>query len=450
VQTKQALLHRGMNLRRGSGLLAAAIVLGLLSAGGAVAAAGPLDPSFGTGGVVFAPSFANVACAPGNSALLFDRVRLAPNGDVFAAGALGVSGYLPSGGVDRAFAGGLVPGTDSDVVVLPDGQVLVSGYRGGPPGTAAYHGSVSRLNSNGKLDSTFGAGGTAYPGAQSPRAASESMLQGPPWLGHLPGGDVLAASVDGNGQRLWGSTLAELEPNGQLDPRFGKSGLLTLKPVLAAPPVVTPSGQILLLVIKPAATIDGLSPYRTYVMRLLPSGQADSTFGTNGIAPTGTFGLGGWADSLAVDGRGQIVVAATNGIVERLTNAGKLDQSFGFAGQVQTAATYQCGTTPGILAPTPLTITKGGEIILVGQAIAEGLGPPPSLMSTSVVVVLGVNGRFVEALRGSFRSKQLTNSAATAVAVQADGKLVVGGTVYGTGTTGGMTAFVARYLAPPS
>ncbi|HYC44527.1 MAG TPA: hypothetical protein VED01_03485 [Burkholderiales bacterium] len=122
---------------------------------------GTLDSTFGTGGRVTGPIATHAAAG----------VTLQPDGRIIAvgesvvtisSGSFAVARYNTNGSFDSTFGGtGVVQtpvstGNDVawDVVVQPDGRIVVVGDAGSPPDFA-----LVRYNSNGTLDATFGAGG---------------------------------------------------------------------------------------------------------------------------------------------------------------------------------------------------------------------------------------------------------------------------------------------------
>ena len=124
---------------------------------------GSLDPTFGSGGIVFG----GVNGPTGGAFAL----AIQPNGKLTVVGrsahlGLGVDfavlRYNGDGSIDMSFAGGnevnvdFLGGDDiaRAVVVQPDGKIIVGGTT-----TSNRDFALARLNSNGSLDSTFGSGG---------------------------------------------------------------------------------------------------------------------------------------------------------------------------------------------------------------------------------------------------------------------------------------------------
>ena len=179
---------------------AAAIAL-LFSASGrlALAADGDLDPTFGIGG--------QVTTDFNHSTDIVNAVALQTDGKLVVVGQtytnndytgedFAVARYNTNGSLDTTFGlNGRVttdfPGlaaVASSVVIQPDGKILVAGGAF-PNFTFLGDFKIVRYNTNGSLDTTFGAGGivtTSFPGQGSYAFA----------LALQPDGKILAAGTD--------------------------------------------------------------------------------------------------------------------------------------------------------------------------------------------------------------------------------------------------------------
>jgi uncharacterized delta-60 repeat protein len=121
----------------------------------AAAAAGSLDPTFGSGGV-------STITVPGNNTGVVNAAVLQPDGKIVVQGSFGVARVLPSGAVDTTFgAGGFAQAPASDnfgaVALQSDGKILVAGVGNSLTNTGF---AVTRLNAIGGLDTSFGGTGT--------------------------------------------------------------------------------------------------------------------------------------------------------------------------------------------------------------------------------------------------------------------------------------------------
>ena len=123
-----------------------------------------------------------------------------------------------------------------------------------------------------------------------------------------PDGKVVAAGRGGTG-----FTLVRLQPDGSLDPTFGSGGIVDTPigdPSLrdeAAAVALLPNGRILV-----AGTADYDYPFPTdfALVRYLPNGLLDQSFGLDGIVLTQKPGEQ-IARALALTPSGKIVLAGT-------------------------------------------------------------------------------------------------------------------------------------------
>jgi uncharacterized delta-60 repeat protein len=184
--------------------------------GGALAlarfgASGHLDPTFGSGGLVFG--------APG----LCDAMARGPAGTLLLGGftydaagrpTITAARYLPDGRPDTAFgAGGAVTtGIPLDssagflhVLAQPDGKVVLTGQW-----DAGFE--LVRLDASGRLDPTFGAGGVVRTAAPGPLTCGPAALQ-------ANGRIVLGGQeqIGGSDRRF---AIARYLPDGSLDQGF--------------------------------------------------------------------------------------------------------------------------------------------------------------------------------------------------------------------------------------
>jgi uncharacterized delta-60 repeat protein len=168
------------------------------------------------------------------------------------------------------------------------------------------------------------------------------------------------------------------------------------------------------------------------VARFTSGGQLDSSFGggvVHGPAISGALDAGSAGRSVAVQSDGKIVVVgkitsadgtATDGIlVERFNSNGSLDGSFGSGGVAKTL-TGQLADGYG------LAIQSDGKIIATGSADAQGSG---GLTPRVAVARFNTNGTADTSFgTGGTRIFDFgAYSVATAVALQKDGKIVIGG-----------------------
>jgi uncharacterized delta-60 repeat protein len=173
--------------------------------------AGRLDPTFGSGGLVFG--------APG----LCDAMARGPAGTLVLAGfvydaagrpTLTAARYLPDGRPDPAFgAGGAVTtGVPLDssagfthVLAQPDGKVVLTGQW-----DAGFE--LVRLDASGRLDPTFGAGGVVRTAAPGPLTCGPAALQA--------NGKIVLGGQEQTGGSDRRFAIARYLPDGSLDQGF--------------------------------------------------------------------------------------------------------------------------------------------------------------------------------------------------------------------------------------
>jgi uncharacterized delta-60 repeat protein len=283
---------------------------------------GTLDSSFGTGGIT------TTQAIPSGPYGASGALALQANGEILvAAGNPGVMGrFTSSGQLDTTFGTGgvanLAYGGPTQIVPLKNGKILVAAGVS-EPAPAATPGIISRYNSTGSLDSTFGAAGMVA----SVTSASAMTLQS--------GGRIVVA------------------------------GALTSK--IATPPASNDTGF-------------GIARY-------LPNGASDNSFGSRGLAiiDFGTVNPLSGAFALGIQSSGEIVAAgaAAQGQMQlgfnsafaltRVTAAGLLDTTFGSAGIVTTTLESGSGIYSYVAG---LAVQSNGDIVVAGTTDILGNGDP--------------------------------------------------------------------------
>jgi uncharacterized delta-60 repeat protein len=295
---------------------------------------------------------------------------------------------------------------------------------------------AARLNRNGSLDPSFGSGGvfTADLGLGVAGVVDPPL----PRAARAPHGKVLVAFDD---------RLARVLPNGGLDPSFGSNGIVTLPPGVAQGLAVTSAGKPVV-----AETLSGPDASSFAVIRYLPNGSPDPSFGTGGTA-VAHFGRADHAAAIAVDGGGRVVLAgsvrsgppgarnAEKLAVLRLTARGNPDRGFG--GDGLTTARFSRDAFANALALVP-----GGNVIAVGRR--QRLAPKkPPVWALARFRADGSADRTFSAngVRTTQFGRVFTDDEqqAVAVAVEADGRAIVAG-IPAVTTSAGAGIGLARYL----
>jgi len=292
--------------------------------------------------------------------------------------------------------------------------------------------STNAFSQAGTLDQTFGNHGIVINDSFS-QAEATSILKD---------GKILVAGRNlSNDYLLW-----RFMPDGSHDENFGINGKVsypTFGNQLRATYDMTlqPDGKIL-IVGEYYPLIGGVD---AGVVRFMPDGKIDSSFGTYGLDTVHINNLN-FPGSIIVQEDGKIVVdgvtSNTLGIsrtsfLTRFMSNGGLDPSFGNEGIVTTA--YD--NTIDIVS---LVIRPDGKLI-TGGTMNYNLGNPPYMINSynadgSVDAGFGNNGR----AQYVFGTGGLWNSKMYAMALQPDGKIVCTGT---TGKGDAITMGVCRFNA---
>jgi uncharacterized delta-60 repeat protein len=340
---------------------------------------GKLDRGFGEAGVV-KPSGPIVGVeATSDGALLVAGERRTTDDLTLGSGRfLGtdfvLARYTAAGQLDRSFAAGNgaarvdLGGQDEAHAVHweANGSVVIAGSN--TPETVAcrrlaicqVEPVLLRFDAAGGLDPSFGSGGVV-------RLRS---LVGPAERNHMEGVAALAARPGGGLLAAGGTSLeafvAALAPNGSLDPSFDTDGIVgdrTLEPseTRIGTLTVDAQGRILVAGLNDAATPE-LSP--TAVLRYLPDGRLDTSFGEGGYTrvPEGVGEVAAAADgsTFVVSNGGQLAVT-------KLTPDGHADSSFGSEGLVPLGDDKN--RAPGGEA---LALLPDGDLLVAGSVPIRG------------------------------------------------------------------------------
>jgi len=230
-------------------------------------------------------------------------------------------------------------------VLQSDGKIVVAGSI--PASQNQQQPGLLRYNTNGTLDPNFGAGG-------------EVMIAG------TNAGPAFAVAVQTDGKILAAApanlrlTVFRFNTNGSPDNTFGGNGAVAIQAAgdFLAPAsggmAVQSDGKILV------GSASNALGSEHIVVRLLANGQLDSTFGSNGAAPT----VGG--ESVALLPNGEILIG-DGGVTSLYTANGSLDTTFGVAGQTPGFVS----NSGGGLVVTTNTITHVTKIITAGSLITS-------------------------------------------------------------------------------
>jgi uncharacterized delta-60 repeat protein len=308
------------NFRRASGwaetwtrIATLAALLTLLIPAAARAAPGDLDPSFGQDG--YAAVQTNRAC---------------------------LRGCVEFGG------------SYADALALqPDGGIVLGGYNvylGAPHDGEELPGALVRLRANGTLDTAFGGSG--------------GIVDTPFRVTEIHANERGGLRVSGAGKQGFG--IQRYTSTGALDGFYGTHGVRWLPNFDGGQRDST--GRILKFTTFIVPATDYIPAVRKLgITRLLPSGERDTRFGHKGYIslPTGTepLALVPQQDEsvlLAFATESRVALSKESHIfLERLTQAGKLDRSFGTRGIAQVPL-------KGVFAGGALFLAPNGDILIAG------------------------------------------------------------------------------------
>jgi uncharacterized delta-60 repeat protein len=350
----------------------------------AAAAPGSVDPTFGTNGVVVTPMTRGnpryIATELDSALWVRGRLwisgaskgagpwkRVAPHGQGRATRLL--LRYLPDGKLDPSFGqkGILMRGPwnyfgyDTTILelALPDGSVIAT--RGQEQGYNKWTVAITRVRPDGSIDPSFGHHGVA-------RVLTGTCERFPSHFVRQPDGKLVAIVAPCGPQRRSGAwfSLVRLLPDGRLDSSFGAGGIATVEISAktadlteATSLVLLPDGRLLV------AGTTGLGSASVGILtRFTPGGSLDRTLGNNGIVEFGD--PYGEVEPL-VRPNGDIVVSdceyqsyRPHALLYRFDSTGTPVASFGHNGSLTIAhANLSC-------EDVPLLADRAGKILLVG------------------------------------------------------------------------------------
>jgi uncharacterized delta-60 repeat protein len=398
------------------------------------AAAGDLDPGFGSGGIVMTsyngPFPADAALQPDGRIVVIAGFNNTPS----ATEAFGVLRYQGNGAPDTSFgADGRATATftnflnsPNDVALQADGKIVVVGNAQSADGTVSEF-AVARFNANGTLDSSFGAGGkvtTNFVGVMAggvSNPADSVLIQAD--------GKILVGGLASQCARCPAqSALARYNASGSLDTTFGSGGMVA----------VTAIGGITALAEDAAGHIFALNGASTAEFSAAGALQSQVTPSPITIASS----RGGASSVFQADGR-YLAISSGAGFsrhdidakVVRYLPTGAVDPSF-----TNPPFDFSADNTVASDAVQALAVQPNGQIIAAGLHSANG-------SASFTVARLNSSGSLDTTFgTGGTRTLNLPGGGqASVVLIQPDGKILVIGQGFIPG--GGVTLILARYQA---
>jgi uncharacterized delta-60 repeat protein len=299
-------------------------------------------------------------------------------------------------------------GTANDVKFQPDGKMLVAGTVFDDRDESPF---VARYNSDGSLDSTFDSDGisianpifTFYPRGSSLAIQSDGKI--------LIAGPLRTLQV---GPSDFG--IIRLNQDGTIDFTFGISRFTAI-PVgtqndIPFSVLVQPDGKIL---------VGGAAQGLGYaVVRLNSDGTLDTTFDSDGKATFGLVNPGSDTNqtfkiSMFLQPDGKIILSgmAADLTTIRINSNGTLDSSFGSSG---------IATAPGQTVGKAAFLQPDGKILVTGN-----VGNPPAIAVTARYNANGTLDTSFGTGGISTIPSGLPKFVTSSMALQADGKIILGG-----------------------
>jgi uncharacterized delta-60 repeat protein len=378
---------------------------------------GTLDSSFGGSGMV-------ATLIPGSIDGMFDTA-LQPDGKIVTLGSTFVDSqivrYNSDGTIDTTFgAGGRVivdfsGGKDlpAGLAILNDGKIIVAGsvYYSGPLSNCEAYATLAKFNSDGSPDTTFGSNGTVK------TDATFGLEQ------------ITSIAIDSNGRIIVSGTTQAISErnfltmrynsNGSLDSTFGFGGMVfqNLQPgsdELVNTLTIQPDDTILV-----AGCICDVD-CDLIVTKYLTNGIGDNTFGSFGTVITSILDYD-CAQSVLLQPGGKIILGGggwDNGstissvLLARYNSDGTLDSSFGNGGRVNTPIGQNATIGKSLLYPNGQLFVTGGvsQDLFLAEYNDDG----------SLHTEFGNNGILISDFGNRETGQVIQN--------QSDGKIIVGGT----------------------
>jgi uncharacterized delta-60 repeat protein len=337
-------------------------------------------------------------------------------------------------------------GSYSAVQIQPGDQKIIAAGQVDPNSNFTdQRMAIARYGSLGNPDNTYGSGGHSFPPLSGVSAPALGPFSESGWdLVLQPDGKAVVSGLSPvNSSANSAFAVARFNTNGTLDSGFGSGGWNTLD---ARADFFNPAAAVGLQstgkVVVAGWSVNLNPPYPAEVARFTASGAIDTGGGGFGQGKKGytftTFGtyenfLGDLAvqpdDKVVAVGAASDATSSDRLIVARYTASGTLDTTFNGSG-------YSVFLPPGITQADghAVALQSDGKIVVTGSCTGtDGAGD-------MLVARFNTNGTLDTSFGGGSGYVRLDNGAATqsgedgiGVAIQPDGKIVVGGLTSVTG-----------------
>jgi uncharacterized delta-60 repeat protein len=392
---------------------------------------GSLDTTFDTDGIVTT----DVSTRSDNPS----SIIIQADGKIVAAGSSGKQSsalvsipadfalvrYNSNGSIDNIDTDGIITTGDFSsnadlkaVALQSNGKIVAAG--------SSFNGvsrlfTVVRYNTNGSLDTTFDADGIVTTPITSTRTIELSVAI------QADGKIIVAGEAAGSLFELY---VVRYNTNGSLDTSFDTDGIVIIDNGSKANPdsaavAIQSNGKILVA----GSTSAGVN-FRSFMLaRLNTNGSLDTTFDTDGIAVTSINTIStesDLAESLAIQSDGKIVVVGSSSLtstntvfaVVRYNINGGLDTTFNSDGIVTTAFVTPPATNRSVA--NSVAIDANGKIVVGGSALSQ-----------FALVRYNSNGSLDTSFDTDGKVTTNVSSASdscNSIKIQSDGKILAGGT----------------------
>jgi uncharacterized delta-60 repeat protein len=380
----------------------------LFSSSFAKAQPGALDSTFGTNGVTLTKFYLGGARAK--------AMAIQPDGKIILAGfsyedqqnTSSVAKYLPNGQLDSSFGvDGKVNKRNSHgfnaIALQTDGKILLQ--CNSLTGDTAL---MLRYHNNGTPDNSFGDKGSVM---------IDIDIEG--YIAVQPDGKIIVAGMESSPSG-YNIAVARYKKYGKIDSTFGNNGKVITEvsgSAFVTSVTIQPDGKIIVGGYR-STIVQGYTQLDFLIARYNVNGSADSSFNNDGIR-VASFDYKTVGQALALQPDGRIIIAGysidhrSNFAMARYKKNGTVDTSFGNKG-------LKLINFDGPSDAYAVALQPDGKVILAGYsndynaiALARCTADGP------VDTTFDGDGKVITDI--------LWSSRAEAVAIQADGKIVVGG-----------------------
>lgn len=250
------------------------------------------------------------------------------------------------------------------LLTLTDGSFILAGFTNS---STQRDWVIARFTPSGHPDQDFGEEGRLILDLQGTNEAGGAMVE------LIDGSMVMAGYVsnDNNEEEI---IIAKFDPSGSFQPTFGVGGLLTIDFGEEVERVrnigLLTDGSILI-----AGHSYGSEGGKILLAKMMPDGELDPTFGTNGTLKLAIGMDEVYVYDLEVLSNGQFYLSGSAGygieqdaLVLRFNSNGSLDNAFG------TGGIFLLESHPGYDDASAFKVTEDGDLILCGSLQLEAGG----------------------------------------------------------------------------